>query len=281
MKVDEQPIVFECDAEESVAIIHQPEKPCSSGVLIIVGGPQYRVGSHRQFLLLARALARKGIPVMRFDYRGMGDSAGDLRCFENIAEDIRAAIDVFFQEMPCLHGVTLWGLCDAASAAAFYAHRDPRVRGLILLNPWVRTTEGEAKAMLRYYYIKRLFDREFWAKILAGKFSIKASLCSLLSLIRRADVASSVSQNETDETRLPERMLNSLKMFNGRTGIILSGDDLTAAEFKDAMAELPEWNKLLLQKNMQCKFVDGANHTFSTMSWRDQVADWTFEWLRS
>jgi alpha/beta superfamily hydrolase len=48
-------------------------------VLVIVGGPQYRAGSHRQFTLLARSLAEQGFAVLRFDYRGMGDSTGAMR----------------------------------------------------------------------------------------------------------------------------------------------------------------------------------------------------------
>ena len=49
------------------------------GVLIVTGGPQYRAGSHRQFVLLARFLAARGMAVLRFDYRGMGDSEGAPR----------------------------------------------------------------------------------------------------------------------------------------------------------------------------------------------------------
>jgi len=34
---------------------------------------------------------------MRFDYRGMGDSEGEARTFESVQDDIRIAIDTFFQ----------------------------------------------------------------------------------------------------------------------------------------------------------------------------------------
>ncbi|KAB8057318.1 hydrolase 1, exosortase A system-associated, partial [Janthinobacterium violaceinigrum] len=57
-----------------VGILSLPAAPGPRGVLIVTGGPQYRVGSHRQFVLLARALAAQGVPVLRFDLRGMGDS---------------------------------------------------------------------------------------------------------------------------------------------------------------------------------------------------------------
>ncbi|WP_229425323.1 hydrolase 1, exosortase A system-associated [Massilia sp. Se16.2.3] len=104
-------------------------------MLVVVGGPQYRAGSHRQFTLLARDLADAGIPALRFDYRGMGDSEGDLQTFEHVEDDLRAAIDRFFLEVPGMREVVLWGLCDGASAAAMYAPQDARVSGLVLLNP--------------------------------------------------------------------------------------------------------------------------------------------------
>ena len=285
MKVNEFPIVFGCGADEMVSIIHQPEQANSRGVLIIVGGPQYRVGSHRQFLLLARVLASNNFPVMRFDYRGMGDSSGDLRSFEEVGEDIRAAIDVFFQKSPGLQEVVLWGLCDAASAALFYAHTDPRVRKLILLNPWVRTEEGEAKTILRHYYIKRLLDKELWKKIFCGNFSIKASMCSLLGLLRAAESGvkkdgEGLVSRDVEALSLPERMLNGIRNFEGRIGIILSGNDLTADEFRDLIASSGEWSQIIESKSVQFKYIDDANHTFSQKEWRDKAAEYSLAMIR-
>ena len=73
----EFPVVFSCGGDQLVGMVH----PAAArlGVVIVVGGPQYRVGSHRQFVLMARDLAREGYPVLRFDYRGMGDSDGAVR----------------------------------------------------------------------------------------------------------------------------------------------------------------------------------------------------------
>jgi hypothetical protein len=66
--------------------------------------------------------------------------------------------------------VVLWGLCDGASAAAMYAPGDARVAGLALLNPWVRTEGGAAKATLKHYYRSRLLDPGLWKKIASGRF---------------------------------------------------------------------------------------------------------------
>ena len=128
----EDPIIFQCDGARLLGILHRPSEACSRAVLIVVGGPQYRVGSHRQFLLLARSLAERGTVVLRFDYRGMGDSEGDAISFEDVEFDIRAAVDAIFDRVEEVSDVVIWGLCDAASAAMMYAFRDARVSGVVL-----------------------------------------------------------------------------------------------------------------------------------------------------
>ncbi len=82
MNFAERPVLFECEGEQLVGVIALPELRRAIAVLVVVGGPQYRAGSHRQFVLLARRLAAAGFPVLRFDYRGMGDSTGAARTFE-------------------------------------------------------------------------------------------------------------------------------------------------------------------------------------------------------
>ncbi|MFV2057646.1 MAG: hydrolase 1, exosortase A system-associated [Thiohalomonadales bacterium] len=300
MAVTEEAFCFPNQDIDLVGVLHRPEE-CGEGlmargVLIIVGGPQYRVGSHRQFLLLARMLADNGIPVMRFDFAGMGDSGGAAQDFETVGEDVRCALDHFFHVHPDLNEVVIWGLCDAASAALFYAHKDERVKGLILLNPWVRTDEGIAKAYLKHYYLSRLMNPDLWRKIITGQFNFKASFVSLFDMLKSAigisaqsnqdSVASTpavqnvVAQEQSlISTPLPDRMLQGLHLFKGRVLLILSGDDLTADEFRDVIGTSRKWQKCL--KNVDKHTLEEANHTFSQRQWRDQVSQWTCDWLKS
>ena len=152
------------------------------GLLIVVGGPQYRVGSHRQFTLLARHLAARGISVLRFDCRGMGDSEGERRTFEDFEDDLSCAIDKFFEEVPALKALVIWGLCDAASAALFYAYTRSTCGWFGIGEPWVRTDQGVAKVYLKHYYLKRLFDLNSGAKYGRGNLSFVASIQSLSNI---------------------------------------------------------------------------------------------------
>jgi len=283
----ETPVVFNCQGHSLLGFVHQADGNPLKGVLMVVGGPQYRVGSHRQFVLLARQLADQGIPTMRFDVRGMGDSAGDPHNFLQIDDDIRAAIACFYATCPTLEGVVVWGLCDAASAALFYAYQDSRVKALALLNPWVFTAQGAAKTVLKHYYLRRLLSEDFWRKVFALKFDVVGSARSFCTLLKQsgqsgkaAQVASQLSQVD-QSLPLPTRLRECLKRFQGPVLLILSGRDLTAAEFKEAVNHDPEWQSLLSgSKVLRYDFAE-ADHTFSSAAWRDQVADWTSDWIKS
>ena len=279
----ERALAFPCRGAWLYGILSLPETPHPRGVLVVVGGPQYRAGSHRQFTQLARDLAASGIPAMRFDYRGMGDSEGELQTFENVDDDLRAAIDRFFLEVPGLQDVVLWGLCDGASAAAMYAPQDPRVSGLVLLNPWVRTDAGQARATIKHYYKDRLFDARLWKKIGSGQFDVKGSVRSLCENVGKAFASKPAAAAEAGlpAAPLPERMQLALARFGGRVLVVLSGADLTAQEFADLASRPGAWQRLLSAPRFTRQQIDKADHTFSRRPWQDQVSHWTRDWLRN
>jgi exosortase A-associated hydrolase 1 len=292
MSENEQALTFECEGDTLVGVLHGVPVPAGRGVLIVVGGPQYRVGSHRQFVVLARDLAAHGVPVLRFDYRGMGDSAGDKRTFERVDADLRSAVDGFFERVPGLRDVVIWGLCDAASAALFYAQADARVSGIVLLNPWVHDEQGSARVYLRHYYGQRLFQSSFWKKIGSGEFSVRRAaegLWKMAVAALRPSPANPHGDPPAGAGGLPDagdepftaRMEKGLHGFRGRVLLILSGNDFTAQEFKDLVAGSRRWGRQLGSKRVTRHDLPSANHTFSRREWRDQVARWTAEWVKS
>jgi exosortase A-associated hydrolase 1 len=276
MRSEERVLTFLCQNDRLYGILSQPATPGTRGVLVVVGGPQYRVGSHRQFTLLARHLAGNGIATLRFDYRGMGDSEGETRDFEAIGDDIGAAVDAFMQAVPGMREVVLWGLCDAASAVTMYARRDPRVCGLVLLNPWVRTEDGIARTLLKHHYRDRLREPDFWRKIVRAQFDYVRSFKSMVQLARAAFTGAKL-----DRDALPARMQAGMSAFNGRIMLIIGGADLTGREFCDAIDSTPAWKRLLESPRVTWRRIEKADHTFSRRSWRDQVAEWTCEWITS
>jgi exosortase A-associated hydrolase 1 len=279
MNFTEQAEVFSCAGEQLLGIVACPELPVDCGVLIVVGGPQYRVGSHRQFLLLARRLAADGYPSLRFDYRGMGDSGGAMRDFEHVTDDIGAAIEAFQRACPAVKRVVLWGLCDAASAALLYvqASGDPRASGLVLLNPWVRSEASLAQTHIKHYYGQRLMQREFWIKLLSGKMQVLKSARGLLTTAQQARGGRGQASNESRSFQ--DRMAEGLRQFPGRVLLILSGQDYTAKEFLEFSASNVAWSGLIGATKVSRADVEGADHTFSSRAQRLSVEDATLAWL--
>ena len=252
--------------------------------MIVVGGPQYRVGSHRQFLLLARSLAAAGIPVLRFDYRGMGDSEGVLRDFRFVGEDLNAAINVLV-ERSGVDAVVLWGLCDGASACMLHGPLDNRVRSMVLLNPWVHTEETAAAARLENYYRSRLLSPDLWKKIVTLDVSILTSLrdfmSSLFALFREQSGDHSGKGEVNVEDDFIGAMLQSMRRFDGEICLILSGNDLTADEFRQLLRDNQGWAKLADGKFGQRTELEQANHTLASARWRGEVERVTREWIEA
>ena len=287
--MSEKAISFDCGGDALVGILHRPQQPRKRGIVIVVGGgPQYRAGGHRQLTLWSRVLCEQGYPVLRFDYRGMGDAHGRFRGFTEVDDDIRCAVDRLAAEVPELEEVVLWGECDASSAILLYAYRDHRVKGAVLLNPWVRTEAVAAQAILRFYYVQRLMQPAFWKKLFSGKLDLAESIRSAWGLVRQsrrpsgAPAAAPALALDTPIPRhlpLSESLLIGLSRFGGPVMLVLSGRDLIAREFDVLTASSPVWRQAMKNKAIARFDMADGDHTFSSAAQRAQVVGWGLDWL--
>ena len=266
----EDTLAFDCAGDRLLGIVSRPAEDSAAldlGVVIVVGGPQYRAGSHRGFVLLARHLAGLGLTVLRFDVRGMGDSQGALHDFLAVDDDVDAAIAALLRHDPQLKRVALWGLCDGASAALLYLQHqpDPRVAALCLLNPWVRSAETLAKTHVKHYYLQRLKQPEFWRKLLSGQVAGKA-LAGLLSNLRLAfgkPTGASAQVGSRSQAPFQQRMAQAYAAFSGHSLLMLSEHDHTAQEFAEHSRADATWQQALARRPPQRVLLAGADHTCS------------------
>ena len=263
---NERAIVFGCDGERLVGVVAAGAATGTTGVVIVVGGPQTRAGSHRYFVQVSRALASAGFPTLRFDYRGMGDSSGSQRNFEHVNEDMAMAIAALQRQVPAVKQVVLWGLCDGASAALLYlrATADPRVRGLCLLNPWVRSEASLARTHVKHYYLQRLMQREFWLKLMSGNLVLGA----VWGLARNIGLARATG---TKTSGFQRRMAEALDGFLGPVLLLLSENDYTAKEFVEFTRNDVEWTALLARSRVKWHQLPDADHTLSDASAKAQA----------
>ena len=278
MSFTEHVLPMQCEGEVLLGMLSQPDRASKLGVIVVVGGPQYRVGSHRQFVLLARCLASAGHPVLRFDYRGMGDSGGAVQSFEAVEDDIATAVDALQAACPEVKRVVLWGLCDGASASVLYcgATHDVRVAGLCLLNPWVRSDATLARTHLKHYYTSRLFEAAFWRKLLFGKIGWKRAITDFAGNIKNSrGQAKMNTQVEPFQTR----MATALRHFSGSILLLLSAEDYTAKEFIECAGSDPLWRGILERTDLQKIEIEGADHTFSKQQCRVETEQAVLKWM--
>lgn len=110
-------------------------------VLCYPFGQEYML-VHRAFRQLAKMLSNNGYHVLRFDYRGTGDSAGDLE--DMTPDDWTDDIAIAIQELKDMAGLTkvgLIGLRLGALLAAKVASQRTDLSSLVLWDPVINGTD--------------------------------------------------------------------------------------------------------------------------------------------
>lgn len=126
-------------------VVPAGEGPFPAVALVTGSGPQDRdetLMGHKPFLVIADALARRGIASLRWDDRGVGGSAGDNTVstegstLDDFAGDVRAAV-AFLRSRPEVdrNAVGIVGHSEGGLIAPMVAAADRSVAFLVLLAP--------------------------------------------------------------------------------------------------------------------------------------------------
>lgn len=131
------PLLFGDGAEPLYGVYHASAGRSSRCAAVLVNPYGHEaLRAHRAFRQLATQLAREGMPVLRFDYRGTGDSSGDEppASLDALAADVSAAADEV-RDLSDVRHVVLCGLRIGAEAVLAAAPRRRDVRGIVLWDP--------------------------------------------------------------------------------------------------------------------------------------------------
>jgi alpha-beta hydrolase superfamily lysophospholipase len=134
-------LYFESGGTHLFAWLHQPSTPSGQKLGVVICSPfgYESICAHRSVRAFAETIADAGIPAMRFDYLGSGDSADideDSDIVKRWTQDVISAIRELRQrtgvERICLLGIRLGGLL-----ATLAASECRMVDSLILIGPVV------------------------------------------------------------------------------------------------------------------------------------------------
>lgn len=135
LSLHEEPVRLQVGEEAIFGLLHLPagEAPAQGwpALLMLHGFKGHKAGKHRLHTLFARHMAAQGVGVLRFDFRGYGDSQGDFaevtpsRQLEDVsaaAEYLRAHSQLDPERLMLL-GHSLGGMLAALAAGEVGPHR--------------------------------------------------------------------------------------------------------------------------------------------------------------
>ncbi len=182
-------------------ILHLPDDPQSMrgvGLVWFSAGQKVRQGAWRMNVAVARRLAASGVPTLRFDYHGIGDSEGEPRHGQMVMDlygfiqsggfsGDAVAAGQFLTAETGVRSLVFGGLCGGGITGLFAAKALPNVFGHVIVDLPVtisssarqRFLENNAAELLRSrpgetdtvieLYLKKITDVEAWRRLLSGE----------------------------------------------------------------------------------------------------------------
>lgn len=217
-------MTFPCEGETLFATLDSAAG--KTGLLIVSGGNEIRIGAHRGMALLAQRLAEQGFPVFRFDRRGIGDSTGSNGGFRSSGADIAAAATAFRAEA-ALERLVAFGNCDGATALALFGDA-AGIDRLILANPWViePTDDLPPAVAIRARYAEKLRNPREWLRLARGGVDFVKLFRGMSRLLRTPSQQPAV---------LADKFRVALQTCRTETTILLADRDNTAIAFRAAL----------------------------------------------
>ncbi|HVR63147.1 MAG TPA: alpha/beta fold hydrolase [Polyangia bacterium] len=256
-------------------------------VILLNAGVVYRVGPHRLTVNLARRFARAGHLAFRFDLAGLGDSRarkGSTSYESRVIEDVHAAMDQL-QKAYGIDRFILGGLCSGADNSLRVALVDPRVKGVILLDPYAYRTPG---FYLRHY-LARVGRVRSWVG--ATRRGTGALVATARARLRRrgtggangdgADTIQVPSGPQYARYHPPRQLFAAQlrQLIDRGVGIYIAySGSLNAVynyanQFSDAFRAYGIGNS-----DLRCTFEPTVNHTYTELAAQRQLGDALVDW---
>jgi pimeloyl-ACP methyl ester carboxylesterase len=151
--------------------------PASVCAVFMNAGAIRRIGPNRMWVEAARRWAARGVPSVRFDVEGVGETNGNTGVYADetgfyvpeLISQVRTVLDALPAEgLP--DRFMLVGLCSGGYWAFQTAVHEPRVHSIALLNPgafvWTSSTSGDRLARVGR---RSLLRPSVWWRIIRGE----------------------------------------------------------------------------------------------------------------
>ncbi|MGB7329644.1 MAG: lipase [Rubripirellula sp.] len=222
MNVPDQKAIVFGKYDHLLGVWKNADAESTSGVAVVMVTPGmlHHSGPFRLHVDLANELSLIGIPSLRFDLSGIGESLGvgvGGRSIDRAAGEIAQAIDWILQNTNSRH-VVLFGLCSGADDAVHAALSDDRVVGVIAMDGCGYRTPGFHFHRFIGHTLPRILRPSKWMK-LANRIGADHNAVSN-SLEPGTDVREFPSRDQSvqDLTQLAGRKTQMHFVYTGGVG---------------------------------------------------------------
>lgn len=257
-----KPVTFKNKGQQLVGILHVPDRlkheGKAPGVIMFHGFTGNKIEAHRLFVHVARALCDSGFVVLRFDFRGSGDSDGkfdDMTIPGEVSDAERALDFLMEQRWVDKEKIGVIGLSMGGRVAAVIASKDKRVKFVILYSA--------SLGPLREGFLSYIGE-EGLGRLNSGR-AIKVENGWYLKKPFFETVDDPVPLDVMDKIKVPVLLVHS------DTDQVVSIED--SVKGYEIVKKLNDKNDLYVVK--------GGDHTFSERKHSREVIKKTLEWLMS
>jgi hypothetical protein len=237
MMPTETQVAFAVQGEEIFGVLHVPGTIPAPGVVMCHGFTGHKAETHRLFVTAAREFCEAGMVVLRFDFRGSGDSAGEFRdmTISREIEDAQAAVRFLSSRVEVdAERIGALGLSLGGGVAACLSGRE-RLQALVL---WAAVAHPGRQFEHRFpdFGEEGWVDMQGWG--LGRAFAEDTLNVHPLAEVTRHAGPVLIVHGAKDESVLPS----------------------DAQDYKDAIGERAE-----------LRYIEGADHTFSSFPWKGEA----------
>jgi pimeloyl-ACP methyl ester carboxylesterase len=234
--IEETPILFSGDFGGLFGVVSESPRVERAPVCAVLlnGGALRHIGPSRTWVEIARRWAARGVPTVRIDMPGIGESDGDARepvpdasfYTPQRTQQTLAILDRL-AELGLPDRFVLGGLCSGAYWSLHAALADPRVRGALMINLYsvfwsaelvAERVTKESLGALRGRAWRRLVNRDITAA------QAKTALAAIRPSQLRSSAGNPVERSQRQEVerafdRLREQGTHGLMLFSRGEGL--------------------------------------------------------------
>jgi pimeloyl-ACP methyl ester carboxylesterase len=272
----ETPLLVDTGGPGLSGILTEPlGAPVTDTALVMMNaGAIRRAGPSRMWVELARGLAAQGLPVLRLDIEGVGDSDGPEQMYTEdaafydteLVRQVRAALDEL-EARGIGRRFIVGGLCSGAYWTFHSLLADPRIHTGLSVNMFCFFWESQLSDERELPVAGTLLSRRFWARLLRGRLNMYRVRKFARWLVRTPlELPARIRGRRSRGDRV-EQALSALDAEGQRIFLMLGRDE----PLLERLTREGQLDRLTSHASLELHRIPGSDHTLRPLGLQKYV----------